>query len=157
MTDYCCEYSVGASLKMNESGADTLIPRKITGLDGRPIRRTVLPKGATDGGIVQTARFGPRLINVSGDFLIQAADGTIVTPAEDLTTYLTRVMTLSAAWESGLEALLNTNFTLGYTPTGQSAASKTCRYGYEGAEWQTDWPDRTQPYTFSFGLICYSG
>jgi hypothetical protein len=136
---------------------DTLVPRKITGLDGRPVRRTVLPKGATNGGIAQLARYGPRLINVSGIFLIQDADGTVISPAEALTTYLTRVNTLAAAWESGLEALLNSDFTLNYTPTGQGAVNKTCRYGYEGAEWQTDWPDVTQPFTFVYGLVCYSG
>ena len=157
MTDYCCQYNVGASLKMNQAGADTLIPTKITGLDGRPIRRTIPVKGSANGGIPQIALFGPRLIKVSGDFLIQAADGTIVSPTEDLTTYLTRVNTLAGSWESGLEGLLNSDFTLNYTPTGQSAVNKTCRYGYEGAEWQTDWPDHTTPYKFSFGLICYSG
>jgi hypothetical protein len=35
--------------------------------------------------------------------------------------------------------------------------NKTCYYGYEGAEWQTDWPDVTQPPAFVFGLICHSG
>lgn len=156
MTDLCVQYNVGSTLKMNEPGADTLVPLKMPGLDGRPIRRTILPKGATDGGIVQTAKFGPRLINVSGIFLIQDADGTIISP-EDTTAYLTRVNTLAAAWESGLEGLLNTNFTLNYTPTGQSAVNKTVRYGYEGAEWQTEWPDRNTPPTFVFGLVCYSG
>lgn len=156
MADLCVQYNVGASLKMNQPAADTLVPRKITGLDGRPIRRTMVPKGKTDGGIPQTARFGPRLINVSGIFLIQDADGSIVAP-DDTTAYLTRVNTLAAAWESGLEGLLNSDFTLSYTPTGQGAASKTCRYGYEGAHWETDWPDFTQPPTFVFGLVCYSG
>jgi hypothetical protein len=157
VTDLCVQYNVGSSLKMNQAGVDTLVPRKITGLDGRPIRRTVLAKGATDGGIVQLARYGPRLINVSGIFLIQDSDGTVITPADDLTAYLTRVNTLAAAWEAGLEALHNTNFTLNFTPTGQGAVNKTVRYGYEGAEWQTDWPDVTQPVTFVYGLICYSG
>jgi hypothetical protein len=134
------EYQVGGTLRMNQGGitgtTTTIRPTSIVGLDGRPIRATILPNGAADGGDKLTARFGPRLIRVEG-FVVVFSGGELVTPVESVTTYLTGVNTLVAAWISGLEALLNSTFTLGWTPTGQGGQSLTCTYGFEGGEFQS--------------------
>ena len=117
--------------------------------EGRP--------GAADGGDKLTARFGPRLINVEGDIVVYSA-GLQVTPVESVTGYLSGVNALVAAWVSGLETLLNSTFTLGWTPTGQGASSLTCTYGYEGAEFQsTPSPNMSGPTTVTFGLVAESG
>lgn len=160
-TDLCVEYQVGASLRMNQGGMSgtttTIRPTSITGLDGRPIRATILPNGAADGGDKLTARFGPRLIRVEGEIYVYSA-GLLVTPADSLTTYLTGVNTLVAAWVTALEAALNSTFTLGWTPTGLGAQSLTVTYGFEGAEFQsTPSPDLTEPTRVTFGLVAETG
>lgn len=161
-TDLCVEYSVGSSLKLNQGGiggtTTTIRTTSITGLDGRPIRATILPNGAADGGDKLTARFGPRLIRVQGDILVYAG-GEMVNPVDDgVTAYLTGVNALVASWISGLEALLNSTFTLAWTPTGGSAQSLTCTYGFEGGEFQsTPSPDLSGPTTVVFGLVAETG
>ena len=160
-TDLCVEYSVGASLKLNQGGmtgtTTTIRTTAITGLDARPISATILPNGASDGGDKLTARFGPRLIRFEGDIWVFSA-GALVTPADNVTTYLSGVNALVAAWVSGLEAALNSTFTLGWTPTGQGASSLTCTYGYEGAEFQSvPSPDLSEPTKVSFGLVAETG
>ena len=69
-TDLCVQYTLdlATDLFLNQgglSGTTTMIrTTAIRGLDGRPIRATILPNGAADGGDKLTARFGPRLILV---------------------------------------------------------------------------------------------
>ncbi len=165
-TDLCVEYAVGSTLKMNEGGLSgtttTIKPTKITGLDGRPVRATILPNGAADGGDKLTARFGPRLITVEGEIWVYNS-GDLLTPADAAmrglaATYLGAVNTLVDAWVSGLEALLNSTFTLAWTPTGLGADSLTCSYGYEGAEFQSTPPADFNAWTaVSFGLVCETG
>ena len=160
-TDLCVEYSVGSSLKMNQGGdggtTTTIRPTAIAGLDGRPIRSTILPNGASDGGDKLTSRFGARLIQVDGEIIVFSG-GLPVTPADNLSAYLTGVNTLVAAWVSGLEALLNSTFTLAWTPTGLGAQSLTCTYGYEGAQFQsTPSPDNSEPVKVTFGLVAETG
>ena len=156
-TDLCVQYSVGASLKMNEANATTIIPTEILGLDGRPIRATILPNGAADGGDKLTARFGPRLISVKGEIVVYSAGRYITPVGGDLTAYLTGANTLINAWITGLEAALNSTFTLGWTATGQGASSLTVSYGYEGAEFQSTGRPADGPIQVSFGLVCESG
>lgn len=165
-TDLCVEYSVGASLKLNQGGTSgtttTIRTTAITGLDGRPLRRTIWEQGASDGGILGTGRYGARLINIQGEVWVYVAN-ELLTPADavkngTMSTYLTQVNTLVDAWVSGLEALSNSNFTLGWTPTGLGADSLTCRYGYEGNEFQsTPSPDLTEWTKVQFGLVAASG
>ena len=160
-TDLCVEYAVGSTLKLNQGGMSgtttTIRTTAITGLDGRPIRATILPNGASDGGDKLTARFGPRLIRFEGDIWVFSA-GALVTPADNVTTYLSGVNGLVAAWVAGLEAVLNSTFTLGWTPTGQGASSLTCTYGFEGAEFQSvPSPDLSEPTKVSFGLVAETG
>lgn len=165
-TDLCVEYSVGASLKLNQGGTSgtttTIRTTSITGLDGKPIRRTIWPQGASDGGILGTGRFGPRLISVQGEIWVYSA-GELLTPADAvkngvITTYLGAVNTLVNTWITGLEALINTNLTLAWTATGVGAASLTCRYGYDGNEFQsTPSPDLTEWTKVQFGLVAASG
>lgn len=155
-TDLCVQYNVGATLKMNEPNATTIITTAIKGLDGRPIRATILPNGAADGGDKLTARFGPRLIQVNGE-IVAYSGGELVTPADNLTAYLTQANTLIDAWISGLEAALNSTFTLSWTPTGLGAASLTVSYGYEGAEFQSSGRPFDGPIQVTFGLVCESG
>lgn len=165
-TDLCVEYSVGASLKLNIGGTSgtttTIRTSQITGLDGRPIRATILPNGAADGGDKLTARFGPRLIRFAGEIWVYSA-GEILTPADavkngQVTAYLTAVNTLVDAWVSGLEALLNSTFTLSWTSTGLGADSLTCTYGFEGAEFQSTPPPNFDAWTtVQFGLVAETG
>lgn len=165
-TDLCVEYSVGASLKLNQGGTSgtttTIRTTAITGLDGRPIRRTIWDEGASDGGILGTGRFGARLINFQGEVWVYSG-GELLTPADAvkagaISTYLGAVNALVNAWVSGLEGLINTNLTLAWTATGVGAASLTCRYGYQGAEFQsTPSPDLTEWTKVQFGLVAASG
>lgn len=165
-TDLCVEYSVGASLKLNQGGMSgtvtTIRTTAIRGLDGRPIRATILPNGAADGGDKLSAKFGPRLIQVEGEIWVYQSN-ELLTPADavkngQMTAYLTAVNTLVDAWVSGLEAALNSTFTLGWTPTGLGADSLTCTYGYEGAEFQSvPSPDLNSWTTVSFGLVAETG
>jgi hypothetical protein len=155
-TDLCVQYNVGASLKMNEPNVTTIIPTEILGLDGRPIRATILPNGAADGGDKLTARFGPRLISVTG-IIAAYSGGNPVTPVDNMTTYLTQVNTLIDAWITGLEAAINSTFTLNFTPTGLSAVNKTVSYGYEEAEFQSTGRPEDGPTQVKFGLVCESG
>lgn len=139
MPDLCVTYSVGASLKMNEANQDTLVPLSIKGLHGRPIRATIIPRGATDGGRKLTPRFGPRIIVVTARAQIVAQPGVsdeALDAFSDMTTYLTRLNTLLDAWTTGLEALVDTPFTLSYTPTGLATVNRTVTYGHEGGEFE---------------------
>jgi hypothetical protein len=155
-TDLCVQYNVGASLKMNEPNATTIVPTEILGLDGRPIRATILPNGAADGGDKLTARFGPRLISVTGEILVRPG-GVVITPVDSLTAYMTAANSLINAWISGLEASLNSTFTLNWTATGQAASNLTVSYGYEGAEFQSTGRPLEGPLQVKFGLVCESG
>jgi hypothetical protein len=165
-TDLCVEYSVGASLKVNEGGmagtVTTIRATQITGLDGRPIRATILPNGAADGGDKLTARFGPRLIRFEGEIVVYSAN-ELFTPADavkngTMTAYLTAVNALVDAWVAGLEAAVNSTFTLGWTPTGLGADSLTVSYGFEGAEFQSvPSPDLSEWTKVSFGLVAETG
>lgn len=139
MPDLCVQYNVGSTLKMNEPNADTMVPLSIKGLHGRPVRATIIPKGATNGGKKLTPRFGPRLIVVRMKAHIVAQPGVSNVGYDwstNLTGWLTRLNALVEAWEDGLEGLLNTPFTLAWTPTGGSGKSLTCTYGYEGAHFE---------------------
>jgi hypothetical protein len=160
-TDLCVEYAVGDTLKLNDGGiggtTTTIRPTQIVGLDGRPIRSTILPNGASDGGDKLTSRFGPRLIRVTGEVIPYQA-GVVLTPVENVTDYLDEVNTLVDQWVTGLEAFLNTTFSLSWTPTGLSGESLTVTYGFEGAEFQsTPSPDLSGPTTVTFGLVCETG
>ena len=156
MADLCVQYNVGGSLKLNEPNATTIQTSEILGLDGRPIRATILPNGAQDGGDKLTARFGPRLIRVTG-YMVAFIAGELVTPVDNLTGYLTQINTLEAAWISGLEAALNSTFTLSWTPTGGGADSLTVSYGFEGGEFQTTGSGIEEPKQVTFGLVAETG
>lgn len=140
MPDLCVQYNVG-DMKMNEPLQDTLTPVSITGLHGRPIRATIIPKGATDGGKKLTSRFGPRIIVVRAIPLIvksPGVNGDGIDAARETTEYLDRLNALCDAWVAFLEGKLNTSFTLAYTPTGQGAVSRTVTYGSEGGEFEME-------------------
>ena len=146
---------------MNEGGlggtTTTIRPSSIVGLDGRPIRATILPNGATGGGDKLTAQFGPRLIRVQGD-IVAYDNGEPLTPVESVSSYLNAVNELVDTWISGLEAALNSTFTLAWTATGQFASSLTVSYGFEGGEFQsTPSPDMSGPTQVTFGLVAESG
>lgn len=162
-TDLCVQYTLdlATDLFLNQGGlagtTTTIRTTAIRGLDGRPIRATIIPNGASDGGDKLTARFGPRLILFEGDIVVYTA-GEMVTPVESVSGYLTGVNTLVDAWVAGLEGVLNSTFTLSWTPTGLGADSLTVSYGYEGAEFQsTPSPDMSEPTKVSFGLVAETG
>jgi hypothetical protein len=163
-SDLCVEYTLGSSgLVLNDAPPATgvfaqLKTTEILGIDGRPIRATILPNGAADGGDKLTARFGPRLIRVNGDIVV-FENGEILGPTSPAktTTYLTAVNTLINAWIAGLEALLNTTFALTWTPTGAAGRSLTCTYGYEGQEFQPSGDGMTEPRKVTFGLVAETG
>jgi hypothetical protein len=162
-TDLCVQYTLdlATDLFLNQGGLSgtttTIRTTAIRGLDGRPIRATILPNGASDGGDKLTARFGPRLILVEGEIHAYTA-GEFISPVESVTAYLSAVNTLVDAWVAGLEAVLNSTFTLSWTPNGLGADSLTVTYGYEGAEFQSvPSPDMSGPTTVSFGLVAETG
>lgn len=152
MADLCCEYNI-ASIVINDDTADvdrlmtSFDNGSITGLDGAPVRSQVDPLGQTDGGIVHTKFFGPRIIAFTGDVHIQSVD-----PA-DVTAWITAVNTLEAAVISALEGILNTPSNLTWTPTGGSGKSISVTYGVPGEEIQFSGPMRPGARTFSFSLV----
>lgn len=153
MADLCVPYTgFPSGLTLNPSTTDDrLVLGAVTGLDGRPIRSTIVPRGGTDGGQKLTSKFGPRLIVFSGDVHIDRGDGQSVNPFADMTDYLTRVTTLTEAWRVALEGALNSAFTLAWTPTGGAARTLSCTYGFEGAEWTLS--GIMVELKFSFGLV----
>ena len=167
-TDLCCQYQLdlATDLFVNQGGTSgtvtTIRSTSITGLDGRPIRRTIWPQGASDGGILGTARYGPRLITFNGEIFV-FVNNVLLTPADavsnnQVTTYLSAVNALVDAWVAGLEAVNNTAFNLNWTPTGLSADTLSVRYGFEGSQFQsTPSPDLTAWTQVTFGLVAASG
>ena len=165
-TDLCVEYSVGASLKLNQGGiggtTTTIRTTAIRGLDGRPIQVTIVPNAGTTGSDRLTGQFRGRVIQVEGEIWVYNA-GELLTPADAAknglaTTYLTAVNTLVDAWVAGLEASLNSSFTLGWTPTGLGADSLTVFYGVEGGEFQSVPPPNFDAWTtVSFSLFAETG
>lgn len=131
--DLCCEYPFpGFTINDETDGIDAPVLGEsgVVGLDGGPIRRQVDPKGVTDGGLVHAAFFGPRLVTWKGKILIQSVDWEL-TPE-----YLAAVNTLMLTMTSGLEGILNSDFTLNWTPTGLGAHSLVLQYGMPNGEIQ---------------------
>jgi hypothetical protein len=167
-TDLCVQYTLdlGTDLFLNQGGSSgtttTIRTTAITGLDGRPIQVTILPNGATSGSDKLTGQFRGRVIRVQGDIWVYSA-GELLTPADavtngSVTAYLTAVNTLVDAWVAGLEAVLNSTFTLSWTPTGLGADSLTVSYGVEGGEFQSVPPAEFNEWTsVSFSLFAESG
>jgi hypothetical protein len=161
--DLCVQYNVGSTLKMNEPNQDTLVPLSIKGLHGRPVRATVIPKGGTNGGKKLSAKFGPRLIVVRAKAHIVAQPGVSNDGydwSSNLSGWLTRLNALVAAWEAGLEAQLNSSFTLAWTPTGGSPESLTCTYGFDGGHFEMVSEGENAMVgspEYTFGLVAESG
>jgi hypothetical protein len=137
MADLCCTYAFNGILVNREiDGTHPAIllidfdGGSISGLDGKPIRAQIDPKGQTDGGIVHTKRYGPRIIVFNGKIAVD--DG--LDPGS--TIWREAVNDLQAATISALEAKLNTADTLSWTPQGSTAHSISCTYGNEGGEVQ---------------------
>lgn len=131
--DLCCEYPFpGFTINDETDGIDSpvLVESGIVGLDGGPIRRQVDPAGVEDGGLVHPAWFGPRLVTWKGKILIQSVDWEL-TPE-----YLAAANTLMNTMTSSLEGIRNSDYVLGWTPTGLGAHSLTLRYGMPGGEIQ---------------------
>ena len=167
-TDLCVQYTLdlATDLFLNQGGTSgtttTIRTTAIRGLDGRPIRRTIWPQGASDGGILGTGRFGPRLITFEGEIWVYQS-GELLTPADaaknnSMAFYLNAVNDLVDAFVAGLEGSINSNFTLSWTPTGGGADSLTVRYWFEGSEFQSvPSPTLSEWTTCSFGLVAASG
>lgn len=167
MPDLCVPYTgFPSSLVLNSHLAagktDGIAVTGIKGLHGRPIRSTIIPRGATNGGRKLTSRFGPRLITVTGYVHIVKAvgvDGDGIDPHADMTDYLTRVNAVLNAWEAALEGALNSAFTLAWTPTGQSGRTLSCTYGYDGGEFEmtSEGEDAMIYPAVTFGLVAETG
>lgn len=146
MADLCCPYTV-AGLTINAATGDTLGVAEdgITGLDGRPIRRQIDPRGQADGGILHTARFGPRIIRFKTIVQIRSV------PVKANDAYFAAINAVETAVIAALEAVLNSDTTLAWTPTGQSAQSLTVRYGVAGEE--VRFPGTMMSKTCLFALV----
>lgn len=146
MADLCCTYHF-AGLTINDPDIDGLILGEdgIVGLDGRPIRSQVDPKGQTDGGIVHPKFYGPRIITFTGLLNI-----VTVTDRES-TLYFAAQMVVEAAVISALESKLNTADNLTWTPTGGSGKSISCTYGTPDGE--IKFAGTMLQKTWSFSLI----
>lgn len=167
MPDLCVPYTgFPSSLVLNghiqATVADTLIPTSIKGLHGRPVRATIIPRGATNGGRKLTSRFGPRRITVNAFVHIVKVpgagadkDGNGMDPHTDMDGYLARVNAVLNAWEAALEGALNTPFTLAWTPTGGSGKTKSVTYGFDGGEFDmtSEGEDAMIYPTVTFGLV----
>lgn len=152
MADLCCEYAIaGITINDDTDGVNRLMTSfengHILGLDGAPLRAEIDPQGQSDGGIVHTKFFGPRIITFQGETHIQSVG------FEDLTAYLTALNTLEATVITALEGIRNTPSTLAWTPTGLSAKSISVTYGTEGGEIQFDGPPVPGQRTFQFTLV----
>jgi hypothetical protein len=155
MADLCCPYSIaGITINNTSAGADRLLTSfnngQITGLDGAPVRSQVDLLAVTNGGIVHTKYYGPRIITFAGEVHIQT-----VTDAMS-TAYVTAMNTLEAAVVTALQGILNSPSTLSWTPTGLSARSISVTYGVPGQEIQFMGPMLPGERTFSFSLVAAS-
>lgn len=131
MADTCAVYTLG-SLTINAATGNTLFldfeEGAISGLDGKPIRSQIDPQGQSDGGIVHTKLFGPRIIVFQGGILIRSVG------IDNKDDYVSAVNAVESATISALEGILNTPTSLSWTPTGGSAKSISVTYGTEGGE-----------------------
>jgi hypothetical protein len=131
--DLCCEYPFpGFTINNEAEEVDALVlgENGIVGLDGAPIRRQVQPRGEASGGLVHGAFYAARVVQWSGKVLIQSVDWAL-TPE-----FLTAINTLQNTVKSGLASILNADYTLNWTETGQSPSSLVLRYGMPGGEIQ---------------------
>lgn len=152
MADLCCAYSIaGITINNTAAGADRLLTSfengQITGLDGAPVRSQVDLLAVTNGGIVHTKYYGPRIITFAGEVHIQSVTDAMTT------AYLTAMNTLEANVITALQGILNTPSTLSWTPTGLSARSISVTYGVPGQEIQFQGPMLPGERTFSFSLV----
>lgn len=151
MADYCCQYTF-SSVKVNDTTANAnrlMIgdDGEITGLDGRPIRAEIDDQGQSDGGIVHPKFYAARIIVFSGEIHIQSVE------FEDTTAYITAINVLEAAVIAALEAQLNTETALTWTPTGGSPKSIACTYGIGGGEIQFSGAMLPGERKFTFTLV----
>ena len=156
MADLCCAYSIaGITINNATAGADRLLTSfdngQIVGLDGAPVRSQVDLLAATNGGIVHTKYFGPRIITFAGEVHIQT-----VTDAMS-TAYVTAMNTLEASVITALQGILNSSVARwhGHRPAG-SARSISVTYGVPGQEIQFQGPMLPGVRTWSFSLVAAS-
>lgn len=151
MADYCCAYTYSSVVVNNTTpGADRLMigdSGEIVGLDGRPIRSEIDDQGQSDGGIVHPKFYAARIIVFSGEIHIQTVE------FEDTTAYISAINTLEAAVVAALEAQLNSEANLTWTPTGGSAKSIACTYGINGGEVQFSGAMLPGERRFTFSLV----
>lgn len=150
MADLCVPYSfAGLTINSQDPDVDRLVlpADGVTGLDGRPIRRQVDPRGQIDGGLVFTAFFGPREIVFKGYVDIN----TVPWPGSITTAYAAAVMNMEDAVKAALEGVLNTPTALTWTQSNGNAESVTCVYGMPGGELQFG-GEMARP-TFQFTLV----
>jgi hypothetical protein len=155
MADLCAPYSIaGITINNATAGVDRLLTSfengQITGLDGAPVRSQVDLLAVTNGGIVHTKYYAPRIITFAGEVHIQSVTEAMTT------AYITAINTLEAAVISALEGILNTPSTLSWTPTGLSARSISVTYGVPGQEIQFSGPMLPGERTFAFSLVAAS-
>lgn len=134
MADLCCEYTY-AGLTINDAteGVDRLVVDangEITGLDGAPIRSQIDPRGRTDGGIVHTKLFAARIVVFKGYAEVQSVENRLT--AE----YREAMMALQSSVIAALEAQLNTESPLVWTPAGLTTHTLQASYGIVGGEIQ---------------------
>src|SRR5262245_19813348 len=116
MADLCCEYSVFGLTFNDAAPNDTYVITSIDGLDGIPIRRTVVNLPITDGGACFDAFAAPRHITIEGSLGIRSTD-----PYSDPTGYLTAMNLLETNLWITADANLNADSTLSWAPTGLGA------------------------------------
>jgi len=150
MADLCVEYTFGSvTINEQDSTMDRLVlpADGVTGLDGRPIRRQVDPRGQIDGSLVFTAFFSARVIVFKGYVEINS----VPWPGSITTAYASAVMNLEDSVKTTLEGLMNTPTALTWTQSNGNAESVTCVYGMPGGELQFG-GEMAVP-TFQFTLV----
>lgn len=158
MADLCTTYTY-AAVTINPAdpadGTCFLSAKRITGLDGAPVRSTADNKGLTDGtnrypGTSPRRRFfAGRAVTFEGEVIYKRAAGGQGVINFGETAIITAFNTLEAAVIAALEGQLNTATALAWTPTGGAAKSLSCLYGAPGGEIQFDGdlPNRTYSFT----------
>jgi hypothetical protein len=158
MADLCTVYTYAAVTINPASPSDGtcfLSAKKITGLDGAPVRATADAKGLTDGTNLYAGSsprrrfFGGRVVTFEGEVIYKRAAGGQGVINFGETAIITAFNTLEAAVVAALEGQLNTATNLAWTPTGGGAKTLSCLYGTPGGEIQFDGdlPNRTYSFT----------
>jgi hypothetical protein len=137
MPDLCAVYTL-AGLTFNDPDEDTYVTDAIDGLDGIPIRRTVVNLPQTDGGLAFPAFTAPRRITFEGVIAIRSID-----PYMDRASYLAALNAAELGLWTTMDTLINATSALAWTYTGLGmSATLTVMRDEQPVMFRGTYPDR---------------